>query len=77
MVSIVYGIETGLDALILHGEDGRVVDLAEVKENLSGLELEGLLRSLYPSIPEWIFKDMTPLVEGNIEHSRMIRASNR
>ncbi len=77
VVPIVCGIETDLDALILHGEDGRVVDLAEVKEDLSGLELEGLLRSLYPSMPERILKDMIPLVEGNIKHSRKIRASNR
>lgn len=77
VVPIVCGIETDLDALILHGEDGRVIDLAEVKEGLSGLELESMLRSLYPSMPERIFKDIIPLVEGNIKHSRMIRASNR
>ncbi|MCX7184511.1 MAG: hypothetical protein NTW90_04635 [Nitrosospira sp.] len=77
VVPIVCGIETDLEALILHGEDGRVIDLAEVKEDLSGLELEGMLHSLYPSMPERIFKDMIPLVEGNIRHVRMIRASNR
>ncbi len=77
VVPIVCGIETDLDALILHGEDGRVVDLAEVKEDLSGLELQGLLRLLYPSMPEQIFKDLIPLVEGNIKHVRMIRATNR
>lgn len=76
VVPIVCGIETDLDALILHGEDGRVADLAEVKE-LSRLELETMLRSLYPSMPERIFKDIIPLVEGNIRHVWEIRTSNR
>ncbi len=76
VVPIVCGIETDLDALILHGEDGRVVDLAEVKD-LSRLELEGMLHSLYPSMPDRIFKDIIPLVEGNIRHVEETRTSNR
>ncbi len=77
VVPILCGIETDLDALILHGEDGRAVDLAEVKEGMVGVELEGMLKSLYPSMPERIFKDLLPLVEGNIRHARMVRSSNR
>jgi hypothetical protein len=77
VVPILCGIETDLDALILHGEDGRVADLAEMREGLTGVELEGFLRSLYPSMPQRIFRDLIPLVEGNIRHARMTRDSNR
>lgn len=77
VVPILCGIETDLDALILHGEDGRVADLAEMQEGLTGIELEGFLRSLYPSMPQRIFRDLIPLVEGNIRHARMTRDSNR
>lgn len=76
IVPIVCGIETDLDALILHGEDGRVIDLAEVKESAQP-ELEGMLRSLYPSMPTQVVADMLPLIEGNIRHIAEIRTSNR
>ena len=74
---IVCGIETDLDALILHGEDDdTVVDLAKIKQS-SQIELEELLSSLYPTMPERIVRDMIPLVRGNIRHIAEIRASNR
>lgn len=76
VVPIVCGIETDLDALILHGDEGRAIDLAEVKKS-SKIELESMLRSLYPSMPERITMDMLPLIEGNIRHIAEIRASNR
>ena len=75
--AIVCGIETDLDALILHGENGHAIDLAKVKESTKNVDVEGMLRSLYPSIHEQIMRDMMPLVEGNIRHIAEIRASNR
>lgn len=77
VVPIVCGIETDLDALILHGEDDRsVVDLAKIKQS-SQIELEEMLYSLYPSMPERIVRDLIPLVRGNIRHIAEIRAANR
>ncbi|WP_176776362.1 MULTISPECIES: carboxysome shell carbonic anhydrase domain-containg protein [Nitrosomonas] len=76
VMPIVCGIETDLDALILHGEDGRSIDLANAKES-SQLELEEMLRSLYPTMPERIIRDLMPLVRGNIKHVAEIRATNR
>lgn len=76
VVPIVCGIETDLDALILHGENGRFIDLANTKES-SQLEVEEMLRSLYPSMPERIIRDFLPLVRGNIRHIAEIRSSNR
>lgn len=74
---IVCGIETDLEALILHGEDAsRSVDLATIKET-SQIELDELLRSFYPSMPPPVLRDLMPLVRGNIRHVAEIRASNR
>ena len=76
VVPIVCGIETDLDALILHGDDGRSIDLANAKES-SQLELEEMLRSLYPSMPERVIRDLIPLIQGNIKHIAEIRTTNR
>jgi hypothetical protein len=73
---IVCGIETDLEALIFHSEDGNKVDLAEVKDTTRE-GLEGMLRTLYPSMSERIMIDLIPLIEGNIRHIAEIRATNR
>jgi hypothetical protein len=74
---IVCGIETDLDALILHGEDGRPIDLADIRGEQSRIELEALIRSLYPSMPMNVVSDLMPLVRGNIRHISGHRTSNR
>lgn len=77
VVPIVCGIETDLDALILHGDDeNSIVDLGKIKQT-SQIELEEMLYSLYPSMPEKVIRDLIPLVRGNIRHIGEIRASNR
>jgi len=76
VVPIVCGIETDLDALILHGEDGRVFDLSEAKLS-SQEETEILLRSLYPRMSERVISDLLPLINGNIKHISQVRSSNR
>ncbi len=74
---IVCGIETDLDALILHGEDDGVsIDLSNVKET-TDFELIELLRSIYPTMPESFAGDLLPLVRGNILHIAELRAMNR
>jgi len=76
VIPIVCGIETDQDALILHGEDGRVVDLAEVNPSTQ-FEIDALLRSLYPLIPDRVILDFLPLVLGNINHIAEVCISNR
>ncbi len=77
VIPIVCGIETDLEALILHGEDSdQSVDLSDVHET-SEFELVEFLRLLYSTIPEQIIRDLLPLVLGNIRHVAEIRASNR
>jgi len=70
------GIETDLESLILHGDRGEIVDLAELGSP-SREELEKLLRDLYPEMPDIVRNDFLPLLEGNIRHIAKIRASNR
>ncbi len=70
------GIETDMDALILHGENGEVVDLARVRDTKSN-SLFTMLRELYPSMPERIVRDFLPLVIGNIAHIAEVKASRR
>jgi len=76
--SIMLGIETDLDALILHGDDEKrePVDLATVTDN-SFDNLRRLLRDLYPAMPEHILRDFIPLLAGNIEHIKEVKAANR
>ena len=76
VVPLVCGIETDLEALILHAEDDRAVDLSEVTDS-SPSAVEGMLNSLYSSLPERIILDLVPLVAGNITHIAEVRASNR
>lgn len=64
---ILIGIETDKDALILHGENGEVVDLSEIKAS-DKENLTEMLRRLYPTMAERILLDLLPLVQGNIEH---------
>ncbi len=76
VTTIVCGIETDLDALVLHGENGEVVDLAEKQETSSDALID-MIKRLYPSMPEQVQKDMLPLVEGNTQHIQEVRESKR
>lgn len=77
VIPIVCGIETDLDALILHGEGGQIVDLATIKEDASSSYIEEMIRDLYPTMPMQVIKDFLPLVNGNIKHIDHVRTSNR
>jgi len=75
--TILVGIETDLDALILHGEDESItVDLATVTET-SPEDIHALLRRLYPSMSKKMMEGFSPFVEGNIKHVKEVQAANR
>jgi hypothetical protein len=76
--SILAGIETDLDSLILHGDDdaAKPLDLATVIDTSSD-HLESILYNLYPKMPAQILADFIPLVTGNIARIKRIRSSNR
>src|SRR5665213_3091671 len=75
--TILLGIETDLDALVLHGEDESVVvDLATVTDS-SYQNIQALLGSLYPSMSKEMLEGFLPFVQGNVEHIKEVRAANR
>lgn len=67
VVPILIGVETDKDAIILHGENGEIVDLSTVT-NAEVESLKEMIQRLYPHMPERIALDLLPLVKGNIDH---------
>lgn len=67
------GVETDLESWILHGDNGEIVDLADVPES-SEVNIRDMLRRLFPDMHEQIVRDFIPLIRGNIRHITKIRA---
>ncbi len=75
--TILVGLETDLDALILHSDDeAETIDLSTLTD-ASPKNVEELLRRLYPKMSQEMIRDFLPLVVGNIDHIQEIRAANR
>ncbi len=73
---ILFGFETDLDAVILHGENGEVVDLSEVQDKTEE-GLRSMLRRLFPDMSLRILADFLPLIVGNVAHIEEVKMSNR
>ena len=71
------GIETDSDALVLHGVNAQVLDLATVDKTLTDEALRVQLQQLYPDMQWQMLNDLLPLLRGNLEHIAQIRAANR
>jgi hypothetical protein len=73
---IVCGFETDEDALILHGDHGGQLNLAE----LTPAEADTLaprLAALYPDMPRQMRDDLMPLLLGNLERLAQVRGQDR
>jgi len=70
------GIETDEDALILHGEKGEILNLSKVS-SITDNELRVILQRLYPDMKQGMVENLLPLLAGNIEHIKEIRAAKR
>jgi hypothetical protein len=77
--TVLFGIETDLDALVLHGDDEEQapIDTADTPPAATEEDLLKILERLYPGMHERIRRDMLPLVVGNLAHIQEVRASNR
>ncbi len=73
---VLFGFETDLDAVILNGENGEVVDVSQI-EDKSEKALRMMLKRLYPDMPSRILEDFLPLIVGNIAHIEEVQLSNR
>ncbi|MCX7165363.1 MAG: hypothetical protein NTV11_03695 [Rhodocyclales bacterium] len=73
---LVCGFETDEDALIIHGTDGRKLDLSTLSStDRATLELN--LAALLPDMPAQMRADLMPLLHGNLEHIEQVRAQMR
>lgn len=70
---IVLGLETDLDALVIHDESMReIVDLACLSDT-SLNALEAVLDRLFPSMNKQIKHDFLPLLAGNVMHIEEVK----
>jgi hypothetical protein len=73
---VLVGIETDLEALVLHGVNGEVIDLADLTLQ-SVADLPAMLRRLYPDMHPRIADDFLPLLQGNLRHIDEVRRKGR
>jgi hypothetical protein len=69
---LVCGFETDEDALILHGHDGAVLNLATCTQD-DAATLIPRLAALLPDMPTQMRADLLPLLRGNLEHIAQVR----
>ena len=70
---VVVGVETDEEGLVLHG-NGMTLDMATLTTTD---DLEAKIRDMYPDMDAQMVTDFLPLLLGNWEHIRDVRASNR
>jgi len=73
---LVCGFETDEEALVLHGSNGKTLDISE----FAGHDQSGLrprLEELFPDMPSQIRYDLEPLVLGNIDRIVEVRKTDR
>jgi len=69
------GVETDHEALILHGQNGEIVDTSDLNET-SLDSVQRMLETLYPDMHPRILQDFIPLVQGNIRHVAAVRSDS-
>jgi len=73
---LICGFETDEDALLIHGDDGRVLDLSTINAGQAD-SLVHRLASLCPDMPEQMQADLLPLLLGNLSWVNQVRQTNR
>ncbi len=69
---LVCGFETDEEALLIHGENGAIMDLAALEGDAVN-SLEPRLAALLPDMPAQMRTDLLPLLLGNLAHIAEIR----
>lgn len=69
---LVCGFETDDEALVLHGTDGKVLDLADIRQS-DAATLPPRLADLLPDMPAQMRVDLLPLLNGNLAHIGRMR----
>jgi hypothetical protein len=74
--AIVCGVETDSDTMVLHGENDQLCNLLDTGI-LTESEALDTVKKLFPSLPDQVKIDLSPLVSGNSRHTSEIVASDR
>jgi hypothetical protein len=69
---LVCGFETDEDALVIHGADNAVLDLASLSADAAAT-LPHQLAALLPDMSAQMRADLLPLLHGNLEHIAQVR----
>jgi hypothetical protein len=69
---LVCGFETDEDALVLHGTNGDLLNLADISPDQTAT-LEPRLAALLPDMPAQMRADLLPLLRGNLAHIAEVR----
>lgn len=77
VAAIQIGIDTDTDGLILHGDNGEIIDLAELASSVADDELLSILVRIYPELSSKMTQDLLPLISGNIARIAEIKKLNR
>ena len=71
---LICGFETDEDALLLHGSDGRILDLSA---EMAVDELDAELALRFGDMPREMRGDLLPLLVGNLSHTKGLRLERR
>jgi hypothetical protein len=73
---IVCGFETDEEALVLHGSNGKTLDISELAVH-DQYGLRPRLEEMFPDMPSQIRYDLEPLVLGNLDRIVEVRKTDR
>ena len=73
---LVCGFETDEDAILVHGHDGAILNMAELTD-ADREELPRRLAALLPDMPNQVRADLLPLLLGNLDHIAEVRRITR
>jgi hypothetical protein len=72
------GLETDSDAMVFHGDHGRIIDVRTLADSeLDEKAALDLLYALYPERNRQVVAGLVPFLVGNVRHVRKIRESKR
>lgn len=74
--TVLVGLETDSEALVVHEENGKAIDMRE-RDSASAQDIPATLQAFFPSIPEQVRADLANLLFGNIRHIAAVRAETR
>ncbi|MCX6752730.1 MAG: hypothetical protein NTW62_00030 [Candidatus Nomurabacteria bacterium] len=72
---IMIGVDTDTDGIIVHGIDGKILDLREFNSDKKELLIG--IKELFPQMTDCVIKDFAQLLLGNIQHIKEVKELNR